>query len=189
MAHTPSTPTVTPPASATDPRYSTSGILNNQIKEKNRQGLLSTYGGRTGEAMDINKFANKKINMRDASVLPAMEQIARMYGNVVNKSKLAGVSNDGTSSKSTAARNVQSYNASVDDLNRVLASYGAKESEFVKGGGTYNFDKRTFHADNYGAVNNAQVANAAANIGANSEQFNDLEKKIKKTVQASAKKS
>ena len=106
MGHTPSTPEVKQPLSATDPRFSTSGILNAHIKEKNRQGLLSTYGGRTGEAMDINKFANKKIEMRDPSAVPVLEQLAKYYS-------AARTNND--------KGNTDAYNENVQNISDFLS--------------------------------------------------------------------
>lgn len=176
--HTPSTPTVTPPASATDPRYSTSGILNARIKEANRQGLLSTYGGRTGANMDINKFANNKINMRDPSLMPILENIAKTYNKAVQSGKARGVSNNATSSKSTAKHNTATYNAAVDDINKLLEGYGTK-TNLTKASGTHNYDKRALHSSNYGASNAGEVNESISNAGKASQIFNDVEASAK----------
>lgn len=180
MGHTPSAPKVTAPASATDPRFSTSGILNAQIKEQNRQGILSTFGGRTGQIMDINKFANKKIAMRDPSAMPILEKLSKLYANVATKSKAAGVGNKKTSSESKSNRNIGAYNASVDQVNNVLSQYGVKDSQgMVKAESAKNYDKRDLHAPNYGASNQGQVASSVASMGKTGQTFNDVEAAIK----------
>ena len=183
MSHTPSAPQVTAPASATDPRYSTSGILNAQIKEKNRQGLLSTYGGRAGKAMDINKFANAKINMRDPSAVSILEQLSDLYSNVAKNSQAKGVGNNDTSSKRTAKANIATYNASIDQVNNMLSSYKVQDSQgLTKAGSAHNFDKRTLHDNNYAANNYKEVDKAVANMGATGQTFNDVEARIKNTT-------
>lgn len=180
MSHTPSTPEPKQPASATDPRYSTSGILNSRIKEKYRQGLLSTYGGRTGKAMNINKFANIKTSMRDPSAVPILEKLARMYGDVEVNASRRGVDNKNTSSSSRASKNINAYNDSVQQINNLLASYGATDKQgLTKASDAHNFDDRSLHNDNYGAKNRKDVKKSVANIGATGETFNDLEKIIK----------
>lgn len=181
--HTPSTPTVSQPASATDPRYSTSGILNAQLKEKNRQGLMSTHGGRSGHMMNINKFADQKISMRDPSAISALENLSRMYSDVSEKSKLRGVDNADTSTKKTAKKNIAEYNQSVDSINNYLKSYGISETGAEKAGRAHNFDKRTLHDNNYGATNKDSVKSSVSNLGSSGEAFNQLEEKVKKQKQ------
>lgn len=124
MGHTPSTPEVKQPLSATDPRFSTSGILNAHNKEKNRQGLLSTYGGRTGEAMDINKFAENKISMRDPSAVPVLEQLAKYYS---------------AARTNNAKGNTDAYNKNVQNISDFLSGYGAKDAGLQKA----NVEKKT----------------------------------------------
>ena len=183
MGHTPSTPTVTPPASATDPRYSTSGILNNQIKEKNRQGLLSTFGGRTGKQFDINKFAENKISMRDPSTVPLLEQIAQMYNKAVKAGQAQGVSNSDTSSHEVAVNNMNAYNNEVNKINSVLASYGTT-SGLTKAGGLENYDKRQLHGDNFGAVNKDKVGNSLNSAGRSGDIFNQVAEGAKKKLKS-----
>lgn len=183
MGHTPSTPKVTQPASATDPRYSTSGILNAQLKEKNRQGLLSTLGGRTGEAMNINKFADAKSAMRDPSAMPALEQLARLYADAATKASAKGVNNKDTSDYNKAAKNIRAYNESVDAVSNYLKQYGMQDPNLVKGEGAHNSDTRAFHDSNYGAKNKGEIKQGVANVGKSGEVFNELEKEAKKQKQ------
>ena len=183
MGHTPSTPKVTQPASATDPRYSTSGILNAQLKEKNRQGLLSTLGGRTGTAMDINRFADAKSAMRDPSAMPALEQLSRLYADAATKASAKGVANDKTSDYNKSAKHIDAYNESVDAVSNYLKQYGMKDPNLVKGEGAHNFDKRAMHSSNYGASNKKEIKQGVANIGKSGEVFNELEKEVKKQKQ------
>lgn len=181
--HTPSVPEVQQPASATDPRFSTSGILNAQLKEKNRQGLLSTYGGRTGKLLNINKFADQKISERNPSAVSALEHLSRMYADVANKSKAYGVLNDNTKDFGTAATNVNTYNQSVDAVNNYLKSYGVKGGEVAKASGVHNYDQRRFHDDNFGAANKGQIQDSVNKLGSSGETFNELEKQVKKQKQ------
>jgi len=186
--HTPSTPTVNQPASATDPRFSTSGILNAHIKEQNRQGLLSTYGGRTGQTMNINKFAEKKIYSRDPSAVPVLEKLAQLYKTASDKSNAPGVGNDNTSSKSKAKRNIAAYNESVDAIDAFLASYSTdSKSNLTKSTGAQkaeqplNYDNRVVHANNYGAGNKNEIKTSVNNVGINTaEVFNQVAAKAKK---------
>jgi len=183
--HTPSTPRVNQPASATDPRYSTSGILNAQTKERNRQGLLSTYGGRTGRDVDINKFADAKINMRNPSAVSALESLSRLYGGVASAASARGVNNKDTSSWSTSAANINKYNENVNAVNSYLSSYGlSNKSGLVKASGSHNYDKRIGHSDNFGARNMGDVASSVNNLAnSTAETFNELEKTVKKQKQ------
>ena len=181
--HTPSTPEVKQPASATDPRFSTSGILNAQLKEKNRQGLLSTYGGRTGEVMNINKFADQKISDRNPRAVSALEHLSRLYADAAYKSRLHGVDNSGTSDFGTAANNVNAYNKSVDAVNNYLKSYGVESGKLTKAGGVQNYDKRSFHSDDFVASNKGEVQASVSKLGSTGETFNELEKQVKKNKQ------
>lgn len=182
MSHTPSIPAVEVPESATNPRFSTSGILNAHLKEKYRQGLLSNYTGRTGNMYyDINKFANAKINRRDPSALAALEHLAKLYGDVANKSKLAGVGNSDTSSGDEASANQKQYNDSINAVNNYLKSYNLTDKQgMTKAGENKNYDERSFHQKNYGAANAGEVKESVANIGKTGETFNDLEAAYKK---------
>ena len=181
--HTPSTPEVNTPASATDPRYSTSGILNAQIKEKNRQGLLSTFGGRTGRDMDINKFADAKNYARDPSAVPMLETLSRLYSDAAAKSRANGVGNKNTSHFSTSAQNIGAYNESVDAVNNYLKSYGVESGKLTKASGSHNYDKRVGHSDNFGARNMDDVNASIAKTGQTGETFNEVEKQVKKQKQ------
>lgn len=183
--HTPSTPQVQQPASATDPRYSTSGILNAQIKEKNRQGLLSTYSGRTGRDVDINKFADQKISARNPSAVSALEHLSRMYSGVARSASALGVNNENTSDFGTAATNINKYNESVSAVNNYLSSYGlSKKSGVVKAQGAHNYDKRRGHSDNFGASNKDEIASSVNNLAnSTANTFNELEKTVKKQKQ------
>lgn len=183
--HTPSTPKVNQPASATDPRYSTSGILNAQTKERNRQGLLSTYGGRTGRDMDINKFADAKADARNPVAVSALESLARLYGGVASSASARGVNNKDTSHRSTSAANINKYNENVNAVNSYLSSYGlSKKSGVVAAQGSHNYDKRTGHSDNFGARNKDEIASSVNNLGNNTvDTFNELEKTVKKQKQ------
>lgn len=181
--HTPSTPEVKQPASATDPRFSTSGILNAQNKEKNRQGLFSTYGGRTGEAMDINKFANQKISMRDPSAVSVLEKVASLYNVARNTA--------GDASKASQ------YNASVDALNKIYSAYGEKNNlekadvetkkKYVSVGPSapgsvgapYTKEITEYNFKNKDAINNV-----ISKLGSSGEEFNKLAEKIKKQKKA-----
>ena len=190
MAHTPSTPTVTPPASATDPRYSTSGILNNQIKEKNRQGLLSTYGGRTGKRFDINKFAENKISMRDPSAVPLLEQLAKYYADAGRKG--SNLVTNGSTASAEAGKNI--YNQSVDKVNNLLSEYGVKDSGLTKAGKTtrtgvewnhtlyYNKKGAQVKGFTYGTENADEVRAKANKIGATGEIFNQVAESAKKKL-------
>ena len=181
--HTPSTPEVKQPASATDPRYSTSGILNAQIKEKNRQGLLSTFGGRTGRDVNINKFADAKNYARDPSAVPMLEKLARLYSDAAAKSQAQGVGNSNTKHHSTSARNIGAYNESADAVNNYLKSYGVESGKLTKASDSHNYDKRSFHSDNFGAGNAGDVNASVAKAGQTGEAFNELEKQVKKQKQ------
>lgn len=182
--HTPSAPTpqVQQPASATDPRFSTSGILNAQTKEKNRQGLLSTYGGRTGEVLNVNKFADKKIEERNPSAVGVLEKAARLYQNAKNS---AGDVN-----------RAGEYNANVDALNKLYASYGDKSnlekanvktetktwttrSWYGPGTGHTHYHKQTTSD----ITNKDAINNTLSKLGSSGETFNDLEKQVKKNKQ------
>lgn len=185
--HTPSTPEVQAPASATDPRYSTSGILNAQIKEKNRQGLLSTLGGRDGRILDINKFANEKISMRDPRAIPVLEQLSKLYADVAQKSNADGVTYNTTRGKDKSQKNIDVYNESVDAVNNYLKQYGVKDSGVVKAGKTENKDTRVFHDDDYAAKNRGEVRESVNSLGESGKVFNDVEQQIKKQKPAQKK--
>lgn len=184
--HTPSTPEVQAPASATDPRYSTSGVLNAQIKEKNRQGLLSTFGGRTGSFLDVNKFADEKISMRDPRAVPILEQLSKLYANVSEKSKSSGVIKD-THSSPQSQENIDNYNKSVDAVNSYLKQYGVEKSGVVKAENTENKDTRVFHDDDYAAKNREEVKKSVDSLGNSGKAFNDVEQQIKKQKPAKKK--
>lgn len=184
--HTPSTPEVQAPASATDPRYSTSGILNSQIKEKNRQGLLSTLGGRDGSFLDINKFAEIKKEARDPRAVPVLEQLSKMYADVAQKSKAGGVVRD-THSKGKSIHSIEKYNESVDAVNNYLKQYGVKDSGAVKAGVYHNYDKRALHDDDYAAKNRGEVKKSVDSLGNSGKVFNDVEQQIKKQKTAQKK--
>lgn len=184
--HTPSTPEVQAPASATDPRYSTSGVLNAQIKEKNRQGLLSTLGGRNGSFLDINKFANEKISMRDPRAVPILEQLSKLYADVSEKSKSGGVIKD-THSSPQSQEKIDAYNKSVDAVNSYLKQYGVEKSNVVKAEGPENKDKRIFHDADYAAKNREEVKKSVDSLGSSGKAFNDVEQQIKKQKPAQKK--
>lgn len=184
--HTPSTPEVQAPASATDPRYSTSGVLNAQLKEKNRQGLLSTLGGRSGRIMDINKFADEKISMRDSRAVPILEQLSKLYADVAQKSSAGGVVST-THNKDKSQKNIDAYNQSVDAVNNYLKQYGVENSNTVKAGGRENKDERPFHDDDYAAKNRKEVEKSVDNLGNSGKAFNDVEQQIKKQKTAQKK--
>ena len=183
MGHTPSVPEVKQPASATDPRYSTSGILKSQIKEKNRQGLLSTYGGRTGAAMDINKYTEAKMEQRDSSAMPLLEKLAKLYA---------------SAGKNT--ENANAFNNNVNQINSLLSSYGQnsglssaqKETRMKKeyagsgwsGPGTGGGSRYKRTTEEY-VANADQLKQQVANLGKSGQQFNDIEaaaKRQKKTT-------
>ena len=184
--HTPSTPEVQAPASATDPRYSTSGVLNAQLKEKNRQGLLSTLGGRNGRFLDVNKFADEKISMRDSRAVPILEQLSKLYADVSEKSKSGGVVNT-THSEHKSKQNIAAYNESVDAVNNYLKQYGVEKSNVVKAGKVENKDERTFHDDDYAAKNKDAVQKSVNDLGSSGKAFNDVEQQIKKQKPAQKK--
>jgi hypothetical protein len=184
--HTPSAPQVQEPASATDPRYSTSGILNAQLKEKNRQGLLSTLGGRTGQGFDVNKFVDIKAEARDSRAIPVLEQLSKMYADVAQKSKAKGVIND-THSKGKAEKNINAYNQSVDAVNNYLKQYGVENSNVVKVGGMHNYDKRALHDDDYAAKNRDEIKKSVDSLGNSGQTFNDVEQQVKKQNTAKKK--
>ena len=185
--HTPSTPQVQAPASATDPRYSTSGILNAQLKEKNRQGLLSTLGGRTGQGFDINKFADIKAEARDPRAIPVLEQLSKMYADVAKKSNAGGVTYNTTHNKDKSQRNIDAYNQSVDAVNNYLKQYGVKDSGVVKAGKVENKDERTFHDDDYAAKNRGEVKKSIDSLGNSGQTFNSVEQQVKKQNPAKKK--
>lgn len=185
--HTPSTPEVQSPASATDPRYSTSGILNAQIKEKNRQGLLSTFGGRDGRFLDVNKFANEKISMRDSRAVPILEQLSKLYADVSERVKADGVTYNTSHGKERSQKNIERYNESVDAVNNYLKQYGVENSNIVKAEGTENKDKRIFHDDDYAAKNRGDVQKSVDSLGSSGKAFNDVEQQIKKQKTAQKK--
>lgn len=175
--NTPSTPEVKQPASATDPRFSTSGILNAQLKEKNRQGLLSTYGGRDGKILDVNKFTENKIEMRDTRAVSAIEQLANLYRNVANN-------NTGR-----VADTGKTVNA-IDAVNNYLKSHGVnKENELVKPEVETVTGVSINPLSTYGLTsirkfsrikNQGDVNNAINKIGESGDVFNELAKQIKK---------
>ena len=174
--HTPSTPKVNSPASATDPRYSTSGILNAQTKERNRQGLLSTYGGRTGQDIDINKFADAKINMRNPSAVSALESLSKLYSNVAQAGNQKGVGYGKTGASKATAR-INEYNKNVDAVNNYLSNYGTKDKNIVKAQ-----DARITGTVGR-ATNKREVGNYLNNMGSSSEVFNEVAENIKKQKQ------
>ena len=182
--HTPSTPTVNAPASATDPRYSTSGILNAQIKEKNRQGLLSTYGGRTGSTMNINKFADAKNYMRDPSAMPQLEALSRLYADAAAKAGAKGVAGRTTHSRTKATDAIDAYNQSVDSVNNYLKSYGVNDSGLNKAQGAHNVDKRIGHDDDFRAKNRGEIQAGVASAGQSGDIFNKVADAAKKQKKA-----
>lgn len=185
--HTPSTPEVQAPASATDPRYSTSGVLNAQLKEKNRQGLLSTLGGRSGRVMDINKFADEKISMRDSRAVPILEQLSKLYADVAKKAEARGVTYNTTHNEDKSQQNIDAYNQSVDAVNNYLKQYGVKNSNIVKAGDADNKDERAFHDDDFAAKNRSEVQKSVDSLGNSGKAFNDVEQQIKKQKTAQKK--
>ena len=185
--HTPSTPEVKAPASATDPRYSTSGILNAQIKEKNRQGLLSTLGGRNGRFLDVNKFANEKISMRDPRAIPVLEQLSKLYADVSEKVKADGVTYNTSHGKERSKKNIEAFNESVDAVNNYLKQHGVESSNIVKAGRAENKDDRIFHDDDYAAKNRWEVQKSVDSLGKSGKAFNDVEQQIKKQKPATKK--
>lgn len=185
--HTPSTPEVQAPASATDPRYSTSGILNAQLKEKNRQGLLSTLGGRTGQGFDVNKFADIKAEARDPRAIPVLEQLSKLYADVSAKSKAGGVTYNTTHSRTKSQGNIDAYNQSVDAVNNYLKQYGVEKSGVVKAGRVDNKDERAFHDDDFAAKNRSEVQKSVDSLGNSGKAFNDVEQQIKKQKPAQKK--
>lgn len=186
--HTPSTPKVNSPASATDPRYSTSGILNAQLKEKNRQGLLSTFGGRTGRDMDINKFADAKNYMRNPSAVSALEALSRLYADAANKGAARGVTNDNHDlSRHDAKKNMGKYNDSVDAVNNYLKQYNVEGSGLTKASGLHNADQRVGHNDNWVAYNKDDIKANLNSAGESGEVFNQVAENAKKQKQAAKK--
>lgn len=171
--HTPSTPKVNQPASATDPRYSTSGILNAQTKERNRQGLLSTYGGRTGRDIDINKFADAKINMRNPSAVSALETLSRLYAGVKSSGNEKGLAHGKVDPASYEGRSTK-YNNSVDAVNNYLASYNVKDTSLTKA------SDKMHHAR---AENKYDIRASVDNIGKSGEIFNQVADVAKKQKQ------
>lgn len=184
--HTPSAPTVESPASATDPRYSTSGILNAEIKEKYRQGMMSNYSGRTGNYLDINKFANIKNERKDPIATSILEKLSALYKDVADKSNAAGVGKT-THGKDVAKTNIQTYNESVDAVNNFLKSYDVENSNVVKAGRTHNYDKRIVHDDDYAAINKGEINESVKNLGKSGDVFNEVATNVKKRQQTTAK--
>jgi hypothetical protein len=186
--HTPSAPTVESPASATDPRYSTSGILNAEIKEKYRQGMLSNYSGRTGNFLDINKFANIKNERNDPRAVSILEKVSALYAEAAKRSHGRGVDNSNTAHEGTAEKNIRYYNESVDAVNNYLKQYGVDDSGLVKGGRTHNYDKRQFvHDNNEGAANKDEIKKSVDSIGKTGDVFNSVAEQYKKKNQATTK--
>lgn len=148
---------------------------------------MSNYTGRMGKYYDINKFADAKINRRDPGALSVLEHLAKLYGDVSNKSKLAGVGNSNTSNSREAAANINAYDQSIDAVNNYLKSYNvtdkqglAKSGTGVAGRKTINNDSRLGHSKNYSAANAGEINDSVANMGKTGETFNDLEAAYKK---------
>lgn len=186
--HTPSAPEVKAPASATDPRYSTSGILNAEIKEKYRQGMLSNYSGRTGNFLDINKFANIKNERNDPRATSVLEKLSSLYAEAAKRSHERGVDNSNTAHESTAEKHIAYYNESVDAVNNYLKQYGVDDSGLVKGGRTHNYDKRKLvHDNNEGAVNKDEIKKSVDNLSKTGDVFNSVAEQYKKKNQPTTK--
>ena len=184
--HTPSAPTVESPASATDPRYSTSGILNAEIKEKYRQGMLSNYSGRTGNFLDINKFANIKNERNDPRAVSILEKVSSLNAEAAKRSHWRGVGTE-TSSKGVVDGNIMFYNESVDADNNYLKQYGVDDSGLVKAGHMHDYDKRIFHERDYAASNKNKINESVENLSKSGDVFNSVAEQYKKKNQATTK--